>query len=73
MINTPFESRMASASASRDASRAGSPDRESNRDSGNSFVKRQSEKVRGLAAAILQVSQMLDKKYLKPPLGKLIF
>ena len=65
MINTPFESRM----ASRDPSRPGSPDRDSNRDSGSSFVKRQSEKIRGLACAILQVSQMLDQKYFKQPLG----
>ncbi len=70
-VNTPFESRLVSASGSRDPSRPGSPDRDSNpRDSGSSFVKRQSEKVRGLACAILQVSQMLDhEKYLKPPLG----
>merc|ERR550534_1095018 len=51
---TPFESRLMSADGSRDQSRAGSPDRESNRDSGNSFIKRQSEKIRGLASAMLQ-------------------
>merc|ERR1719219_2751200 len=70
MMNTPFESRLVSADASRDTSRPGSPDRESNRDSGNSFVKRQSEKVRGLASAMLQVSQMLASKYFKAPLGE---
>ena len=69
---TPFESRLMSADGSRDQSRAGSPDRESNRDSGNSFVKRQSEKIRGLASAMLQVSQMLATKYFKPPLGKIV-
>jgi hypothetical protein len=70
MMNTPFESRMMSADQSRDQSRAGSPDRESNRGSGEFFVKRQSNKVRGLACAMLQVSQMLANKYFKPPLGK---
>ena len=73
MMNTPFESRMMSADQSRDQSRAGSPDRESNRGSGEFFVKRQSNKVRGLACAMLQVSQMLAAKYFKPPLGKEIF
>jgi len=70
MMNTPFESRMMSADQSRDQSRAGSPDRESNRGSGEFFVKRQSNKVRGLACAMLQVSQMLANKYFKPPLGE---
>ena len=73
MMNTPFESRIMSADQSRDQSRAGSPDRESNRGSGEFFVKRQSNKVRGLACAMLQVSQMLANKYFKPPLGKEIF
>ena len=73
MMNTPFESRIMSADQSRDQSRAGSPDRESNRGSGEFFVKRQSNKVRGLACAMLQVSQMLANKYFKPPLGKDIF
>ena len=61
MMNTPYESRMVSASASRENSRPGSPDR----DSGNSFVKRQNEKIRGLASAILQIAQMMDIKYFK--------
>ena len=65
-MNTPYESRMVSASASRETSRPGSPDR----DSGNSFVKRQNEKIRGLASAILQIAQMMDIKYFKSPLGK---
>ena len=70
-INTPFESRMVSEAASRDNSRPGTPDSSNNqRDSGSSFVKRQSEKVRGLASAILQVSQMAEAKYFKQPLGK---
>lgn len=69
MMNTPYESRMVSASASRETSRPGSPDR----DSGNSFVKRQNEKIRGLASAILQVAQMLDPKYFKSPLGMFIY
>ena len=52
-------------------SRPGSPDSTGNqRDSGSSFVKQQSEKVRGLASAILQVSQMAENKYFKQPLGK---
>ena len=71
-INTPFESRMVSEAASRDNSRPGTPDSttgNNHRDSGNSFVKHQNEKVRGLASAILQVSQMAEAKYFKQPLG----
>lgn len=73
MLNTPFESNLVSASASRDASRPGTPNPDSNRDSGGSFVKRQSQKIRGLASAILQVAQMADLKYFKPPLGNMTF
>jgi len=72
-INTPFESRMVSEAASRDNSRPGTPDSttgNNHRDSGNSFVKHQNEKVRGLASAILQVSQMAEAKYFKQPLGE---
>ena len=69
MVNTPFESRMVSATASREQSRPGSPD-SNQRDSGGSFVKRQNKKVYELASAILQVAQMCEAKYFKPPLGK---
>ena len=70
VMNTPFESRLASADTSRDPSRPCSPNQESPRHSSNSFMKYQSEKVRDLASAILQVSQMLVSKYLKAPLGE---
>ena len=69
ILSTPFESRMVSASASRDPSRPGSPD-SNQRDSGGSFVKRQNDKVKGLASAILQVAQMIEAKYFKMPLGE---
>ena len=69
MVNTPFESRMVSATASREQSRPGSPD-SNQRDSGGSFVKRQNKKVYELASAILQVAQMCEAKYFKQPLGK---
>merc|ERR1712113_323529 len=69
MVNTPFESRMVSATASREQSRPGSPD-SNQRDSGGSFVKRQNKKVYELASAILQVAQMCEAKYFKPPLGE---
>ena len=69
ILSTPFESRMVSASASRAPSRPGSPD-SNQRDSGGSFVKRQNDKVKGLASAILQVAQMVEAKYFKSPLGE---
>ena len=69
MVNTPFESRMVSATASREQSRPGTPD-SNQRDSGGSFVKRQNKKVYELASAILQVAQMCEAKYFKQPLGK---
>jgi bromodomain adjacent to zinc finger domain protein 1A len=73
---TPFESRLPSANASRagsaNASRAGSPvDGEDKRDStGSSAEREEQRKVRDLACAMLQVSQMIDAKFLKSPLGE---
>ena len=71
--DTPFVSRLQSATASRE----GSPDRggENKRDSGGSSAsataaRQESKKIRDLASAILQISQMVEEKYIKPPLGE---
>ena len=65
-----MESRIQSAAESRDVS----PDREgggNKRDStGSNSARRLNKKVQGLSGAILQVEQMLEGKYFKPPLGE---
>ena len=79
ILETPFESRIASVGASPRESRAGSEERreESKRDSTGSATsgasmgkERDLKKVRDMACAILQVAQMIDMKYIKPPLGE---
>lgn len=79
ILETPFESRIASVGASPRESRAGSEERkeESKRDSTGSATSGASmgrekdlKKVRDMACAILQVAQMIDMKYIKPPLGE---
>ena len=68
-----IESRIQSAAESRD----GSPDRENGTNGGNkrdstgsNAARRLNKKVQGLSSAILQVAQMLETKYFKPPLGE---
>jgi bromodomain adjacent to zinc finger domain protein 1A len=74
-MDTPFESRLHSVGASRE----GSPERNSKekRDSSGSsnsatasHASAELKKVKGLSSAILQVSQMIDSKYFKTPLGE---
>lgn len=74
---TPAESRLQSGAMSKESTRPGTPngihpsEPENRRDSGNSFADKElSRKVTGLASAILQVGQMVDRKYIKPPLGE---
>ena len=79
-VDTPFESRLQSAGASRDASPdripcpmtedGGGNKRDSTGSNSSSTALEQRKKVRDLASAILQVGQMLDVKYLKSPLGE---
>jgi len=80
--DTPFDTRLQSAAVSRDPSRPASPsmmmngcDVNNKRDSsgsspGSNSKRRTLKKVRELASAILQVAQMIDVKYFKPPLGE---
>jgi bromodomain adjacent to zinc finger domain protein 1A len=74
--DTPFESRIASALASRDTTRPSTPDpahadhKRDSTGSGAGAVSRQNRKIRDLACAVLQIGQMMDPKYLKDPLGE---
>ena len=75
-VDTPFESRLQSVGASRE----GSPERAqesaggggSKRDSTGSNPSATAElrRVKELASAILQIGQMVDAKFFKPPLGE---
>ena len=72
-VDTPFESRLQSVGASRE----GSPERTqegggSKRDSTGSNPSAAAElrRVKDLASAILQIGQMVDAKFFKPPLGE---
>ncbi|XP_059088369.1 bromodomain adjacent to zinc finger domain protein 1A-like [Tigriopus californicus] len=77
LLETPADSRLQSGAMSKDSTRPGTPngihtsEDENRRDSGNSFADKElGRKVTGLASAILQVGQMVDRKYIKPPLGE---
>ena len=67
---TPFESRIASALASRDTTRPSTPEPENKRESTGSISSKTNHTIRDLACAILQIAQMMDPKYLKAPLSE---
>ena len=69
-LETPFESRIASALASRDTTRPGTPEPEGNKRDSTGSVSKQSRRIHDLACAVLQLAQMIDSKYLKDPLGE---
>ena len=68
---TPFESRIQSARASRDVSPVGGENKSDSTGSTASEAERTiKKKVRDLASAVLQVSQMIEERYFKQPLGE---
>ena len=71
-VDTPFESRLQSVGASREGSPERARESGSKRDSTGSNPSATAElrRVKDLASAILQIGQMVDAKFFKPPLGE---
>ena len=72
-VDTPFESRLQSVGASREGSPERARESGSKRDSTGSNPSNATaelRRVKDLASAILQIGQMVDAKFFKPPLGE---